>query len=144
MIDLRACIAVTLCASLAACGGGGGPRDAGIDAADGDTIDASAPGDADTDAFTPDVGESCAGSVEGAFTCTPLVRQCCGGVWIYYTDGPCLPRDGGVPTPDCSNPTPQPTCPCATEGMTACRMFSTSLRCESGAWVETPNVACCL
>lgn len=137
------CIAVAFSLSLVGCGGGGGSRDAGIDAADGDAIDGSAPGDAGGDAFAPDVGESCAGSAEGAFTCTPLVRQCCGGVWITYTDGPCLPHDGGVPTPDCASPTPQPTCPCSTEGMTACRAFSTSLRCESGAWAEIPYVACC-
>lgn len=135
--SLRLASLLVVCSMLGGCPPSGAPAtDAGADAAD------TSPSDVGPDAPGGDAASACAGSEEGFFTCTPS-QQCCGGVWVPFLDGPCLPHDGGVPMPDCSNPTPQPTCPCPTEGMTACRAFSTSLRCEGGAWVETPNVACC-
>jgi hypothetical protein len=125
--------------SIAACGPGsheidGGGVDAGED--DASVTDASA-GDASL----------CADVEEGRFECSGFGRQCCGGSWHYFSDGPCWsgPDAGGVDasTPDCTASPDVPGCPCTAGAADVCRSFRTSLRCTDGVWAERIGVACC-
>lgn len=126
---------------LVACGPAPGDPDGGdVDAATEVDGDAS-----DVDASGVDAGDPCTGE-EGRYECGGLARQCCGGQWHYFVDGPCLVRDGGGadagPT-DCTATPLTAGCPCTDEGATQCVSFSPSLHCESGVWTEHLRVACC-
>jgi hypothetical protein len=134
-----------------ACGGSAAAPDAGIDAAsterDAHVVDAHV-----VDAHVVDASDvgldasECLDRPQGAYECTGpnsgSGRECCGGRWRYFADGPCAPRfrDAGVPLCDV-NPY-FAGCPCLVEDELGCDEYRRT-RCVSGVWTEVAGIGCC-
>lgn len=141
---LVALLVVLLLALLvASCGGDPGDPDGSIDApmvdaprSDAPTVDASG---CDRDP----TAAGCACDTPGVVMCQGVGgRECCGGTWHEFLDGPCAPDDGGVPS--CDETPAALGCPCAEDGAIECRPFYRwRLVCEGGVWAEDFGRICC-
>lgn len=106
----------------------GGPQDAGRD---GGSRDGGGDGGSEP--------EPC--STPGATTCSSdgRGRQCCGGHWYEFFDGPCWE----TPMTECDPELPQAGCPCEEEEAIGCPQYQWRLICTDGVWEDDVGWVCC-
>lgn len=100
-----------------------------------------------SDAWGPDTGDYCPGLPRGAYECSGgSGRECCGGRWRHFSDGPCAPRraDSGTGTGPsaCVSVPYSDGCPCSEEGAESCDWYH-RIRCVCGTWREMHGIGCC-